>query len=113
MLDNDEWLKELKPGDKVIVAGNGSAVTDFIRTIERFTKTLIILNPHGAKYNRVTGKETGTKRWNCTYLVEATADRIQAIENRQKRNLLVHKFNTINTNNLSIEQLQQIISITI
>jgi len=108
---NSEWLKNLTPWDKVIVSGNGSTATDYITTVERITKTLIIINLHNIRHNRVTGREVNSDGWHSKYIIEPTNERVTAIRNKNHRRKLLDKFCNINCQNLSNEQLEQIIAI--
>ena len=106
-----KWLENLTPGDTVIVSGSGSAATNYTTTVERLTKTLVILNPHGTRYNRNTGSEVGGDRWHSKHIIEPTVERVAAIRAKHHRTKVVQTFRNINTNDLSIKQLEQIIEI--
>ncbi len=50
----NEWLENLKVGDTVIVSGGDLNSRDYVSTVVRFTKTLIIVNNQriGVKFRR-------------------------------------------------------------
>ena len=67
----ETWLANLKVGDRVIVAG----VEDYVTTVDRLTKTLIILK-NKTRFNK-DGHPPGS--WSRTYLEEPTEERVNVI----------------------------------
>ena len=61
-------VEHLKPGDQVI---SGSRNHDQLSTVERVTKTQVIL-PDGSRYRRLDGGLVGGNAWNFSYIRDAT-----------------------------------------
>lgn len=104
-MQDNEWLINLKVGDKVIVNGG-------IKTIERFTKNFIILKGLLVKYRRKDGWQAGTDLWNKTELKEATQERIDSINYKIKRLKIYNKiqdyFRTTSKTEMKLEKLERI-----
>lgn len=79
-----EFLKTLKPGDKVIVAERNYRR---IRTVERLTETLIIVN--GTKFRKQSGT-AARDGYNTERLEEATPEALNEI----RLNVKGHKMRT-------------------
>jgi hypothetical protein len=61
------WLENLKPGDKVVLSrGLG---THWLNTVERVTKTLIIL-ANGSRYRKKDGQLAGESMFGHSQLVQ-------------------------------------------
>lgn len=71
-----EWLANVKAGDKVFVTSRWGAGE--IETVERTTKTLIILS-RGQKYRRSDGYQPGSDRYYAGSIRPVTDDRLEAI----------------------------------
>lgn len=71
-------MEHIKPGDRVRV-GNG--LTDSIGTVERTTKTQIILRD-GTRYRRKDGEEVGRDTWSSSYIEELTEEALLRITYR-------------------------------
>ena len=71
-------MEHIKPGDRVRV-GNG--LTDSIGTVERTTKTQIILRD-GTRYRRKDGEEVGRDMWSSSYLEDLTEEALLRITYR-------------------------------
>lgn len=62
---NDDWLKELKVGDKVII--HGPYQSKSVGVVERLTKTQIIL-AGGSKFKLDDGYNTPRQQWHNSLL---------------------------------------------
>jgi len=79
------WLQGLGPGDKVVEFCAGWGAVDIMRTVERVTKTQIILRS-GSRWSRKTGRKIGSGGF-CgpiPEIKEATPARTAAIARRRK-----------------------------
>ena len=57
-----EWIQALKPGDEVaIVRGSGMGRGAWLHTVERLTKTLVVVDGH--KFRKKDGFEPGSTAW--------------------------------------------------
>ena len=61
-------MEHITPGDQVVV---GTRLNDRLATVERVTKTQIIL-PDGSRYRRTDGNAVGRNEFNINYIREAT-----------------------------------------
>ena len=79
MTTNEEWLKSLKPGDKVYFT-RGS--TNGIRRVERITPTgRVVLVGHSGQFINGTHK---LDAWNFEHITELTDERKSGFHNRIK-----------------------------
>ena len=75
-------LSSLKPGDTVILRYSTPCIPDRIATVDRLTKTQIIV---GTRRFRISdGQEIGCSRWDYYRIVPATPDQIAEVERRQQ-----------------------------
>lgn len=100
----NDWLKNLKVGDKVIVSWiTGCAV----KTVEKITPAGNI-KVGGIMFNS-NGSERGGDAWSKSYLHEATPEVIEGIRNEaiiKKAIILMRK-----TSNITLEQAEKIIDL--
>lgn len=103
----DEWLKNLKAGDKVIVSCGGYGFNMKLHTIDRITPTgqMII-----SGYRYKNGERVGSYgRWDRRpYLTEATQKNIDKIIKNDTINGTRFMYNELKLDKLSIEQLNKI-----
>lgn len=71
-------MEHIKPGDRVLVRNR---LTDGIATVERVTKTQIVLR-NGTRYRRRDGSEVGRDTWSTGYIHDLTEDDILRITYR-------------------------------
>jgi len=102
------WTNELKAGDKVIVSDHPY---EYIRTVERVTKTQVVINHSSSKFRISNGRLVGGSSWDRLLLIEPTPERIEKIIKKNIRNDLVKRFRKINTDHLSNVQLEKIIKV--
>ena len=105
---NKDWLKELKPGDTVIVCGRSNRQ---ITTIERITKTQIILKRCAEKYNRKSGYLVGRGPWDCSNLIEATNELLIEIRANIKRRKMEDVLGNIKWKDVDIKKIEKILAI--
>lgn len=75
-------LSSLKPGDPVILRHSTPYTPDRIATVDRITKTQIIV---GTRRFRISdGQEIGCSRWHYNRIVPATPDQLAELERRQQ-----------------------------
>lgn len=100
----NDWLKNLKVGDKVIVS---CRMGDVIRTVEKITPAGNI-KVNGTLFNS-NGLERGGDTWNMTYLHEATPEAVQKVTNK---NIIQKAINLMrNTTKITPEQAKAIIAV--
>lgn len=75
-------LSSLKLGDTVILRYSTPYIDDRIATVDRLTKTRIIVGPR--RFRISDGQEIGYNRWDCVRIIPATPDQIAEVERRQK-----------------------------
>ena len=80
MTSNEEWLKSLKPGDRVYYT---RGLTNGIKTVERLTPTRrVILKGHHGQFINGTHKMDA---WNFEHITELTDERKTDFYNRIKK----------------------------
>lgn len=111
---SDEYLKNLKPGDVVIV--NDSYNRKTIETVSRITKTMIMIrvnDRYESRYSIRGGFAVGEgMTFRKSYLREATPAAIDELKTAIKLSGLMAKVRNINISKLSIDQMERIIAIT-
>jgi len=106
----DEWIKELKKGDKVYVenSGLGSANGLSLTTVKKITPKGHVRTESDYLFRNGTCKTGG---WSWVELVQWT----QELEDEQKArahfNRLAHSINAIDARTLTSEQVQKIYDI--
>ena len=88
-MNNDQWLQNLKAGDKVCIRRQYTSAYD-VYTVERVTPAQIVL-PRGSKYRKSDGYSIGYSGYmnGGHYLSEATPERLQGIADAAERNKLL------------------------
>ena len=75
-------LSDIRPGDTVILRYSSPFVLDRIATVDRVTKTQIIV---GTKRFRISdGRELSRDAWSFNRIVPATPDAIAEVERHQQ-----------------------------
>lgn len=74
-------LSSLKPGDTVILRYSTPYIDDRIATVDRLTKTQIIVGPR--RFRISDGQEIGYSRWDYCWIVPATPDQLAEVELKQ------------------------------
>ena len=106
---SNEWLENIKVGDKVIVSGSGFGSLNKIDTVERLTKTQIVLKNTHSKYRRSSGRSVGGDVWSMGFISEATREKILKIQEARYRLNLLNKIESIRIGNLSTDSLKSIV----
>lgn len=102
-MDNNDWIKELKEGDKVVISNrHGKSIT----TVAKITPKGFIKTEKGFQFNQ-DGSQRGGDTWNSFYLRQLTEDVLLEF----KKNGLMRKCKEIDFSKLSIEQFEQILEI--
>lgn len=78
---NHEFVKDLKPGDKVITHDRYNTM---VRTVSKITKTMVVLD-NGERFNRESGREVGRSDiWYWTSLEQYTEERENTLAYEKK-----------------------------
>ena len=75
-------LSDLKPGDTVILRYSTPYILDRIATVDRLTKTRIIVGPR--RFRISDGQEIGCGSWDYCWIVPATPDQLAKVERRRQ-----------------------------
>ncbi len=104
---NNEWLQNLKPGDKVISRSTALGAMDTIETVDRVTPSQVIVR--GSKYWRKNGEIVGNKSsWNSHWIAEATPETIEKVEIAFKRLRLTRLLDGTRWRDLPTETLETV-----
>jgi len=95
----DNWIENLKVGDKVLANGN-------LLPVERVNKMHVTVA--GAKYRKKSGYSANDSLW---YISEATPDRIAEIAEKEVRGKLLREIRDHNVRSCSTETLQKIVAL--
>jgi len=107
-MNNKTFLDKLEVGSPVIMCGK---YNDYVLTVERITKTQIIVSSGKGKFNRMTGRSIGTDSWNSTYIHEATEKAVAKIYEVNKRIAQRNVLKKVDWDNVPIEKMKEIIDI--
>lgn len=66
----NNWIKELKVGDKIVMTVGGMSTKTTIETVERFTKTLVITT--GGRFRKDTSYASGGDSWRPSRIEKIT-----------------------------------------
>jgi hypothetical protein len=75
-------LSDLKPGDTVILRYSTPYIPDRIATVDRLTKTRIIVGPR--RFRISDWQEIGYGSWDYCWIVPATPDQLAEVERRRQ-----------------------------
>lgn len=117
MTDKDKrkgWLKELKAGDEVIVFTAGFNRKELIGTVKKITPTgRITLSEPNATFDPY-GWEICDDKWSKWHISQASPEKIQEINIKQKKKNLINKIDSFVKklySNGSLEDLEMIANI--
>lgn len=99
-------LKDLVVGDDVLVRG---MYRRRIAKVDKVTKTQIIVN--NARFERDSGWQCGSDRWNVRRISVPTEKEISDIKEENLRNTLVYAISSFDFNRLSTDELKQVYNI--
>ena len=105
---NNDWIKNLKIGDEVIVIPGGirSGNLPRIRKVEKTNKASISVD--GTLYNIKDGFERARDVWAYTYITECTAEKKADLALRYERANILTAIHNAEWSKMSIEQLRAI-----
>lgn len=99
-------LKDLKAGDKVIIRNRWN---DRIGTIERVTKTQIIVN--GCKFRRENGSQINGDSWTPFRIAVLTEEELQRIQKQKSKEKMKRYILNFVFDDLSYEEIEQVYNI--
>lgn len=99
-------LKDLKAGDKVVIRNRWN---DRIGTIERVTKTQIIVN--GYKFRRESGLQINGDSWTPSRIAVLTEEELQGIKKQNAKNMMKRYIKNFVFDDLSYEEIEQVYNI--
>ena len=104
-------FKSLEVGDQVIVRRSHNH--DTISTIERLTKTQIILKNSDKKYKRKTGSLISLSSWSydIEYLIIADKEKIEALKSAQEKRKCVSFLTSYEWDKFDLEFLREMIAL--
>jgi len=103
-MEYKDWLKSLKPGDKVAIETiTGGYV---LRKVARLTKTQIVLD-NLQKFYISSGLIVGGSSYRSTSIIPVTAE----IKEVMERSILIYNIRKSHLYDISTESLRQILSI--
>ena len=103
------FTQDLKQGDSVIVRGSIGVMRSTIATVERVTKTQLILDS-GLRFRRDGGRRIGGSKWDTLILIKATDDRIAKIKHDTEHRNFVYKFENTDWRKMSLDKLRKVYS---
>lgn len=105
----DEWIKELKAGDKVYkkTSGVGRDILN-LTTVIRVTLAGNIKTEDGSLFRNGSHK---IDSWNYEYLREWTQELEDKLKAKAHFNQLAHSINAVDARTLTPEQVQKIVNI--
>lgn len=107
----DDWLKNLKINDEVVVSGGSAMAKDYVARVERLTKTQIILTDSSTKYRRSNGGQIGGNSWSTRWLREADKEKVAMIKHDQEKRSAIYYLDDFKWIDLSLESLQTIVKV--
>jgi len=105
-----DWFKKLKEGDEVIFS---TRYENRIATVERFTKTQIVLKETSTRFNRNTGRQIGATNWSLDQISEATPEKKAHVREEQARRKMLNIIDKTNFRLLSYDSLVDIYEVLI
>ena len=102
----ENWIKELKVGDEVLVSGNRN---ESIATIDNITKCCIGIC--GDLFNKDNGRKRGSTIWDSKYICQLSHETKVRILLRQRRCMLKKSIsgNIEELNDVKLERIYKII----
>lgn len=103
---NNDWIKNLKAGDKVIVCYRGIYSDDTVKTVDKVTPTGRI--KVGCDYYNQNG---WPRNHGGTHLEEATAEALEAIRQRDVIRKAVSSAHATRTDGITYEQAVKLLEV--
>ena len=103
-IEYEDWLKSLKPGDKVAIETITAGYV--FRKVARLTKTQIVLD-NSQKFYISSGLIVGGSHYRSTRIIPVTAE----IKEIMERSTLIYNIRKSHLYDISTESLRQILSI--
>lgn len=103
---NNDWLKDLKAGDTVIVSPGASYNPDYLDKVIKTTATQIHCG--NCKFRKSDGRQMGGRVFHTAWLEEPTPAAVEAIHLREEVGRLARKFADLNWRKLPLAALEQI-----
>lgn len=103
---NNDWIKNLKAGDKVIVCYRSIYSDDIVKTVDKVTPTGRIkvgcdyYNPNGWPRGRIS-----------TYIKEATAEAVEAIRQRDVIRKAVSRVSALRASSITYDQAMKLLEV--
>lgn len=106
-MNDKEWLQKLQPGDTVVLSGQ-FGLPGTVETVERVTKTQIILKGSNSRYRRDDGFLKGGSVWNNGILRKPTPERVKKIHNHNRRRKIQAYINNFCWGDMPLESLEKV-----
>lgn len=102
------WLKDLKPGDKVIVCKPGrSHSIPLVKEVKSIGKKLITLVDYDKRFNKQSGDETGDY-WDKWSLKEATPEAIAEVKDQIEKQQILERIQRMQFERLPLSVLRKV-----
>ena len=107
---SDEWIKELKVGDKVYAksSGLGSTIRYSLTTVKKITPKGHVRTEEGSLFRNGTCK---TGEWSWIDLTQWTQELEDKLKAKAHFNQLAHSINAVDARTLTPDQVQKIFDI--
>lgn len=103
---NNDWIKNLKAGDKVIVCYRGLYSYDTVKTVDKVTPTGRI--KVGCDYYNQNGRP---RNHGGTHLEEATTEALEAIQQREVISKAVSRASALRASSITYDQAVKILEV--
>jgi hypothetical protein len=109
LMTGNEWLQNLKAGDKVLIEGSGLSKGTDLGVVSRFTNNFIVVKcgSFEYKFRKESGWEPGEGYYH-RHLEEATPEALAAFEEERYRQVLRNKLDHLSWADVPIDRIKQI-----
>ena len=101
-------LKDLKPGDKVLVTHRHGV---YIAEVKRLTKTQVLVGDGERRFRICDGHNVGGDIWSSSLISIPTDEDYKRIHEKQRRDKIWSELRKIALDSLSTDKLEQILKI--